>query len=105
MAHREPHCRSANNRDAIESETASRYYRAVRQSVSAQRMGTPNNTANAISLTQSSDNSARISGANPRSFATTPIGMASYASYMTGRRTPTASELSTTSTCRESRTV
>jgi hypothetical protein len=43
--------------------------------------------------------------ANPRSFATTSISMASYASYMTGRRTSTASELSMTSTCRESRTV
>jgi hypothetical protein len=43
--------------------------------------------------------------ANPRSFATTSISMVSYASYMTGRRTSTASELSMTSTCRESRTV
>ena len=80
-------------------------FRSMHQSVSAQRMGTPNNKANAISLTQSSDSSARVSVANPRSFATTPTGMASYASYMTGRRTSTASELSTMSTCRESRTV
>lgn len=105
MAHREPHCLSTKNRATIERETALRYYREMFQSVSAQRMGTPNNTANAISLTQSSDSSARVSVANPRSFATTSISMVSYASYMTGRRTSTASELSMTSTCRESRTV
>src|SRR6185437_16993498 len=95
---------AARRRDTIELDTALRYYcmalQSVRQSASAQRMGAPNNTTNAISLTQSSDSSARVSTASPRRFEITPTSMESYASYIIGRRTSAASEGSTTSAYR-----